>query len=236
LKILIATLAFYPQLTPRAFRATELAKALADAGHDVTVLLPTAEDDISLLVEKHRIEIIRYGPLKWKTIGPSPNKWVGDWKRKFGRLLFFLIDHPNIQLLWALRPVLKKANGYDLLISIAVPHSIHWAIAMNRTPKHPIGKTWVADCGDPYMGNVLESIRPMFYFSYLEKLFCKKADFITVPTVSSIKGYYEEFHHKILVIPQGFNFDEIRIAPPPQATGIVKFAYAGGLSSIGIEA
>ena len=37
MKILIITQAFYPGISPRSFRATELAKELARQGDDVTV-------------------------------------------------------------------------------------------------------------------------------------------------------------------------------------------------------
>ncbi|MBK6729403.1 MAG: hypothetical protein IPG60_00030 [Bacteroidetes bacterium] len=39
----------------------------------------------------------------------------------------------------------------------------------------------------------------------------RKADFISIPTKGSIDGYYPEFHSKIRIIPQGFNFDEVKL-------------------------
>jgi len=54
----------------------------------------------------------------------------------------------------------------------------------------------------------------------------RKADFISVPTESSHKGYYPEFHPKLKVIPQGFRFEEV-IQQPVKKDGIVRFGYGG---------
>jgi hypothetical protein len=143
-------------------------------------------------------------------------------------LLFF--EYPAIELMFKVKKALKKESGYDLLISIAVPHPIHWGVAWAWRNREPIADTWVADCGDPYMGATMDTFNKMFYFKYPEKKFCRRADYITVPLENAKEGYYPEFRHKIRVIPQGFNFDEIEIdqasyVPNPVPT----FAYAGGL-------
>src|SRR5690606_14445672 len=54
------------------------------------------------------------------------------------------------------------------------------------------------------------------------------ADFISVPIKSAIAGYYPEFHHKIKVIPQGFDFDTARVWKGPLENEVPNFAYAGG--------
>lgn len=46
--------------------------------------------------------------------------------------------------------------------------------------------------------------------------------------VTAIPAYYPEFHSKIKVIPQGFNFGEIKVAEY-QKNNVPHFAYAGGL-------
>ena len=119
-------------------------------------------------------------------------------------------------------------SDYDLMISFAVPYPIHWGVAWSVTKKHRISEVWVADCGDPYMGDVLDSFRHPFYFKYLEKWFCRKADFIAIPVKSAITGYYPEFHHKIRIIPQGFDFDLKPVKSEEVQNDIPTFAYAGG--------
>lgn len=234
-KILIVSKSFYPLNTPRAFRTSELVKEFSRLGHDVHLLIPKSEYDYSEFLAQHKIRIHYFGPLKWQSLRASNVSWIGDLKRKFGRLLFLLFDYPNIEILWKLPESIRKFSNFDLLISIAVPHSIHWAIARVRNRNHPIAKLWVADCGDPFMGNKLESIPPPFYFSFLERYFCKKADFISVPSLGSVQGYYKEYHSKIVIIPQGFSFDNISINKDFIPGPFLKFAYAGGIAGSGIR-
>jgi len=233
-KILIVSNSFYPENSPRSFRTTELVKAFTKQGHQVTLLTQEKNDfDYTDFLKQYPVKMESYGRLRWKTFERS--KLFGDWSRKFGRLLYLFLEYPNIEILWRLKKVLPHYKGFDLMISIAVPHPVHWAVAWVRSKKNPIATTWVADCGDPFMGNTLESIRPPFYFSYFEKYFCCKADYVSIPTKSSINGYYPEFHHKFVVIPQGFDFDSISIEKGTVATDVITFAYAGALASSGIR-
>jgi glycosyltransferase involved in cell wall biosynthesis len=236
-KILIVGRTFFPELSPRSFRTTELAKEFARQGHEVTVLLPKNLEEIlkRTFNNEYRINFIFYGPLHWKVFQKSKYPFVGDLKRKFGRLLFLLFEYPNIEIYFKLPKVLKKLNGFDLLLSIAVPHENHWAIAKVKTAKHPIAKKWVADCGDPFMTNVLETIAPPFYFGFLERNFLKKADYVTVPTEGSIKAYDTNFKQKFKVIPQGFNFKEIQLIEEKPIYECPNFAYAGGVSTTGVR-
>lgn len=236
-KILLVSRSFYPQNSPRSFRTTELAKELARQGHHVDVLLPQnlQKDIVHSFDNEFEINFLYYGPLTWKTLEKSKNPLIGDWKRKLGRLLFLLCEYPNIEIFFKLPKALKKLNGYDLLISIAVPHENHWAIAKVRSKKQSIAKVWVADCGDPFMTNVLETISPLFYFGWLEKSFLKKADYVAVPTSGSIDAYDINYRQKFKVIPQGFNFDEVELVDQKPIHNVPTFAYAGGVSASGIR-
>jgi glycosyltransferase involved in cell wall biosynthesis len=236
-KILIVGRTFYPELSPRSFRTTELATELAKQGHDVTVILPqNRQKDIESKFENtFGIVFIYYGPLLWKSLGKSKISCIGDWKRKFGRLLFLLFEYPNIEIYFKLPALLKKLKGFDLLISIAVPHENHWAIAKVRTKKNPIAKVWVADCGDPFMTNVIETIKPPFYFGWWERLFLKKCDYVSVPTEGSVKAYNKRYIEKFIVIPQGFNFKDIQQIDVKPIYKVPTFAYAGGVSYTGIR-
>lgn len=234
-KILIVGRTFYPEKSPRSFRTTELAKELARLGHEVTVVLPqNIEDQIKENFDKkHQIKFDFYDPLTWPVFGRS--KWIGDWKRKFGRLLFLLFEYPNIEIYFKLPKFLRNYKGYDLLISIAVPHENHWAIAKLRKQGHNIAETWVADCGDPFMTNVLETIPPPFYFNFLENNFLKHADFIALPTLGSFDAYNQKFRNKFKVIPQGFSFNDIKLYEENIGHDIPTFAYAGGVSHTGVR-
>jgi hypothetical protein len=121
------------------------------------------------------------------------------------------------------------------MISIAVPYPVHWGIAWARKKNTPIANTWIADCGDPFMGNKLESFKYPFYFAFLEKWFSRKAEYITIPFQDLIGCFYKEFHAKIRIIPQGFNFDEIQIIRKEINSTKPIFAYAGGVAKRGVR-
>ncbi len=223
-KILLVSVSFYPENSPRSFRATELAKEFSRLGHQVTVLTPLKSDLLITFAQKYRLDLINLVSNDWKDI---PTDGSFSWlKRTFRRALLILFEYPQIQYLFSVQSKLKKLSGYDLMISNAVPYPVHWGVAFARTKKHPIAKTWVADCGDPYMLLRYDNFPKLFYFKYLEKHFSRKADWITIPRISMLPNYYPEFHPKIKAIPQGFNFDETPIHSY-QPNEVPTFAFAG---------
>lgn len=230
-KILIISKAFFPENTPRAFRATELAQEFALKGHNVTVLtIHREKDQYSKLKFKDRIFLKSLGKLILPEIKISNmNKIIKIISRSIRRLLQLLFEYPDIQLMWMVKKALKKESNYDLLISIAVPYPIHWGVAWAREKNNPIAKVWVADCGDPYMGMDTDSFKKLFYFKYIEKWFMRKADYISIPFEEARNGYYDEFWDKIVIIPQGFRFpEEGELSKFYKLNKIPTFAYAGG--------
>jgi glycosyltransferase involved in cell wall biosynthesis len=225
-KILIVSNAFYPENSPRSHRATELAKELVRQGHAVKVITHGREGTEAYCVS-HGIQFKDLGELTWPVPTVKGTGVVRLFWRIITRFSGLLFEYPMIQLIPLVKKALKEENGYDLLISIAVPYPIHWGVAAVRTDKNKIGKIWVADCGDPYMGQENDTFKPPFYFGWFEKKFCRKADYVTVPTVASIKGYYPEFYSKIRVIPQGFRFEDVQLYEGPTTTEKVIFGYGG---------
>jgi hypothetical protein len=226
-KILIVAATFYPLNSPRANRTTELAKEFAKQGHQVTVITPK-NNELHLAFEQlHGITIKDLGTKKFAMLAMNDNKIKSMFGRIANRLLNLLFEYPDIELVGMVKRALAKEAGYDMLISIAVPHPIHWGVAATKAKNAQLTKLWVADCGDPYMLNRLDSFNKLFYFKYFETKFCKKADFITVPTQQSLAGYYTPFHHKIKVIPQGFNFSDTPIYTGEINNAVPTFAYAG---------
>ncbi len=228
-KILIVSNAFYPQNSPRSFRTTELVKELARQGHLIT--LYTLKDELihSKIESTFNIKIKDLGQLKYKSLSTDhANKFVSLFKRALSRSLLMLAEYPDVELMFLVDKVLRDEKGYDMLISIAVPFPIHWGVAKAISKNRDLAKIWVADCGDPYMGNKADSFQKLFYFKYVEKWFSRKVDFLTVPTEGSIAAYYPEFHKKIRIIPQGFNFEETIIFDGAINNEVPTFAYAGG--------
>jgi len=231
MKILIVSSSFYPMNSPRSFRTTELVKEFARQGHEVTLMTSKNEDLHPEFERKHNVKIKNLGSANLKRFDTLHNGTIlALFKRVLNRGLNLFFEFPDIQWMWKVKRALKHESGYHLLISVAAPHSVHWGVAFARSKKHPIAKTWVADCGDPFMGTVLDTFRKLFYFKYLEKAFCRKADYITVPIEEAKEAYYPEFRETIRVIPQGFRFDNVQPGNRVHHTnGISRFAYAGTL-------
>lgn len=232
MNILIVAALFYPQNSPRANRATELAKELALQGHRVKVLTVFEHHDYAKIASEFGITIGNLGNRSWKSpdFGRSGIGFL--FTRAVYRMLSLSIEFPDIEIAFLVKKALRNEKDYDLVISIAVPYPVHWGVAASRKKNHPISKVWVADCGDPYMGCETDSFRKLFYFKYIEKWFMRKADFISIPVVSALAGYYSEFHHKIKIIPQGFKIEPIAGSGQPVDNKVPTFAYAGGFIPI----
>ena len=226
MKILIVSGAFYPQISPRSFRTTELAKELSRKGNDVTLYIPQDNIDRCQFSQDYHISI-RYYKRHEDKLSKSKNKLVYI----IGRILVYYAQYPEIFLLKNLKNALvKEEEQYDLLISIAVPHPIHWTIGRMYKKGKFLARTWVADCGDPFMlAGTLNRKHP-FYLKPFEKLWCRLCDYITVPTEGAIDGYYPEFRYKIRVLPQAFNFEEIEKVPYVK-NEVPTFVYSGSIWS-----
>jgi hypothetical protein len=225
LKILIISKVYYPDISPRANRTTQLAEEFAREGHEVTVLLPDLDENYyKQYSERTGIILQNMGRLRFK-----PIKGDSLLSRLLRRGCQQLIEYPDIELVYLIAKKLRNMKGYDLLISVAVPHPNHWGVAIARRKNKELAKVWVADCGDPYMGCKTDTFGKVFYFKYIEKNWCRRCDYIAVPDLLAREGYYPQFHSKIKVIPQGFKLDEISV-PDYSKNRIPTFAYAGALA------
>ena len=226
-KILIVSAAFYPENSPRSFRATELAREFARQGHEVSVMTTDRGATLEEFCVKHNIKLKCVPALQFKEI-PVLAGFKGYLLRLIRRLLLMFFEYPEVELFWKIRKGLQYERAYDLLISVAVPYPVHWAVASVQQKQHRITRCWVADCGDPYMGNESDSFKRLFYFGWIEKWMFSRVDCITIPIESARVAYYKEFRPKISVIPQGVNFAELRAdCRPYYKNSIPTFAYAG---------
>ncbi|MEL6971515.1 MAG: hypothetical protein AAFO02_15225 [Bacteroidota bacterium] len=230
-KILIVGAYFYPENTPRSFRTTELAKELAAQGNEVTVIVPKNAEVHDAFTAEHGFVIKDLGKISWKVPTPSGNVLKRLLLKVLARLGEQFLYLPKLQFLSLANKALNQESGYDLLISIASPHSIHWGVERQmRQRKQELAKFWVADCGDPFMlADNLQYRRP-FYLKYLEKRFCATADAISIPFTGAKDGYYPAFRSKLVVIPQGFRFEDVEVSKQSLVKNdVLSFAYAGSL-------
>jgi hypothetical protein len=227
MKILIISQHIFPIQTPRSLRTTELVKEFSRQGHDVVVYAVLGKYNYDLIKEKYNIKI-KHLHTKAEI---RPYTSDGGNSRHFldkvcGKLFGKIAEFPYIEYLFSIPKIINQEEKFDVLISIANPHQIHWGVAQAKL-KYPkkFPKKWIADCGDPFMGN--GTIKNHFqYFARYEKKFCKLCDFISVPHEKAKEGYYEEFRSKIRVIPQGFKFKLISQENKVH-NKVITFAYSG---------
>ena len=226
-KLLIVSRAFHPINSPRGNRTTELVKELCLQGHSVHVICPIHPEQVNL-IEQYQFGISSLGPL-WPDIPVQLGGSKPLLLRALRRGMLQLFEYPNIQLKGRVDKLLRQFKDFDAVISIAAPHPIHWGVASALRKQPTIARTWIADCGDPFMGLENDSFRKMPYFAPLERSFCAAADFITIPNEESKDAYYREYREKIRVIPQGFKFSDYSFLKElgPTRDGVTRFAYAG---------
>lgn len=205
MKILLVSGSFYPENSPRSFRTTELAKEFTRRGHDVTVIIPKNDYDYTAFLKDYPVTIKYYN----KPSGTRVFSGISIVDRVIFRLLNQFCAYPGILSRKPLRKVIRGEQKYDLLISIAVPHFIHWEFGKLYAKGIRAAKIWIADCGDSFMLNKTANFKPPFYFKHLEKTWGRCCDYIAVPLESEKENYYPEFTSKIRVIPQGFDFSEL---------------------------
>lgn len=227
-KILIISQTIFPAQYPRSYRASELAKELARQGYEVVLYAVLGDYDYSNFEIENNLKVKNIGKMCFAKLNSinSGNRTFID--KALGKLFNRALEFPDIELMFKIPAILKKEKNIDLLISVAMPHPIHWGCALaSDLLKNKFPKVWIADCGDPYMGNKFRKNKPFFYFKYLEKWFCRKADFITIPIEGAREGYYPEFHNKIKIIPQGFKFEDNEAINSTPENSVPTFGYAG---------
>lgn len=226
-KIVVISYATYPGISPRNFRTDELTKELARQGHDVTLYILEGGYNYEDYEKKTNIKVASLGHTHFFKFNHDSGVTQKLPAKVIRKILGNYLEFPNIELVFNTYNALRKETDIDLLITVAAPHPLHWGAAVFRVINSDRLKNtvWVADCGDPYMGNAFH--KKPFYFKYLEKLFSNKADFISIPIEEAREAYYPEFSEKIKVIPQGFNFEDVKIEGNYKKNKIPSFIYAG---------
>ena len=224
MKIVIVSRCIYPSNAPRPMRATELAKYFATQGHDVTLYGCLGDFDYSDFERKTNVKVKAIGKRLFATMDSSGHKRNNLIDKIGARLLGSAAEFPDIELAFKMKQILKSEPNTDLLITIAIPFPIHWGVAFAKNHVKDFPKTWISDCGDPYMGNSVHT-HPS-YFQKIEDYWVKQTDFITIPIEEARKAYSQQAQPKLRVIPQGFNFEETPVSEyiPNK---IPHFAFAG---------
>ena len=225
MRIILISKSYFPNQSARALRTTELAQQFARMGHDVTVYTVVGQENYEQYTSNTgvKIELIN---TRWIPSAHPKSGLKNFFIRGFSFLFGRFIEFPNIELIWRVKEILAKEKNVDLLVTIALPYPIHWGAAFAKKKlKGSFPKTWVSDCGDPYMGN--DVYRPFFYFKYLEKFWGNMTDYVAIPIKEASPAYYDNVQDKIRVIPQGFDFSTIKLNNCFVGNEIPAFAYTG---------
>lgn len=234
-KILITTYYFYPEVIPRSFRTFELAKSLSKLGYKVDVIIPKNEFDYTDVEVQYGLTIIKVpsgfflNKVTKKNIINQRSIQENYFKNIIQSLIkkiFYCIymGGKNFEYAYSLYNFLKKKKGYDGIISIGLPISVHIGTAMyiKNLDKTIIS---IADYGDPFSFN--KEIPSCFYYRVVEKYILNRFTYISVPIKNAVEKYlYFKKKDEIIVIPQSYDFSNLKVAnySPNQ---VVTFGYAG---------
>lgn len=222
MKIVIISQQFFPSLLPRSHRATELAKEFARRGHEVIVYALLGNFNYESFTKETGVVVRNLGISKFGLYDSTEIRHAPKLIRLFNHLFGKMLWLPDRELVPMVKKALSNVSNVDCVISIAVPHIIHYAISQCS-----LGECcWIADCGDPFMLNPLSN-RPK-YLEKCEREWCEACDYITVPIKEAVDGYYPEYRNKIRVIPQGFDFKNVKLAEY-HLNDIPTFGFAGSI-------
>jgi len=210
MRILIIAHHAYPTQGPRAFRTTELSEQLVKMGHEVVLYTVHGKYDYTRYEQETGVRMGNIVPILAISANDGSQRYnILDkfMYHYFKRLLFW----PLCEFHFAVEKIIEDNPNMDMLITIAYPHSIHSGAARAKH-KHPeiFPKTWICDCGDPFMLNPF--LNPPRYMKKYEDMWCSQCDYISVPTKESYHGYYQQYWDKICVIPQGFDFSKTPVS------------------------
>ncbi|MCD8073149.1 MAG: hypothetical protein LUE10_08315 [Alistipes sp.] len=212
MKILMVSYFFTPEITPRAYRTAELAKALARRGNEVTLVLPNKTafariDPADKAYKNIRLVFAGGRPIP----GAAPRGRSRLRARLPGWLLRAILYFYNHEYFAKYdrelyRTLASLEGDFDLLISISYPVAIHRAV-MNamRTNSRLGARVKVAEFSDPPLRGEYNS---RFFPAY--GLFLKRAgrffDKFIIPVENALPVYLPyKPHNEISVIPQGFD-------------------------------
>lgn len=259
MKILIIAVYFPPQNSVASLRPYSWAKYWSRSGHDVTVLTTRKPDHSTNTVypftgfKVREVEIPFFNRLRG-TLGKGnsakvaasknvvkvsflsallgrTNKLIQFLQNRFGVLSYCRM--PDLTDLWVNPAFRAIANEqWDLVVSTAWPYPVH-QIAY-RLRKKGLAKKWVADWRDIWIGNHLYA--GLFPFTLIEKfyerLWMKKADFITTVSEPLAEILRNRYGDKVSVIYNGFDPEDYENLPSEKAypqDGVFRIVYTGSI-------
>jgi hypothetical protein len=244
MKIGIVSYFFPPLQNPRSFRAFELGRQFSKMGHDVNIYVPDTGYAYDEMETAYGFSVIRVKPgfylnkpgRSGATSGPSsaenaaaPQSRKSILKKLKRKLVeWFYPGGFNFEFSFTgRRKLLDDRKEFDLLLSIGLPLCSHLAVSLARKNRPSIAALCIADYGDPYSFSTI--IQPPYFHRWLERRMLKRFDYILTPTPNAVPAYsYFKPESQIKVIPQGFDFSEVKVAAKENGKGgPVRIVFAG---------
>ena len=220
-KVLIVTHWFYPRQNPRAFRAFELYKKLREK-YNVDVIIGDYKYHL-----KHNEDFC--------VLDKFDNSTIINKNARLSNLGIIQICQQIVQYFVGERFLLTTGpyiynkvdiELYDSVISIGLPFYSHLIVSLKLNKLVNRNKiVAISDWGDPFVGDSKRKLAP--YFDKIQKYVCNYFDYVVTPTETAV-SYYEKYtdNRKIKVIPQGFDFNEVKVKVHKKFE-VPHFAYAG---------
>lgn len=229
MNIVIISGSFYPNIHPRAFRATELAKEFTRLGNSVTAITCKSIDDFDYTSysEESGINVVCLDVLK----GNRVQEVATHKKTKIYIIKRFLIEYLFCGHLFKYaREISKKLSSLncfgsaDLVIVLSTPFPCHYGF-YKFVKKRVRNFVTVLDSGDPFYYS--KQTKRAIWFKYIERNVYKQCDYLTIPTNNAIQLYSPLIpEDKIKIIPQGFNMRDLNLYKG-EFSKPIKIAYAG---------
>jgi hypothetical protein len=157
----------------------------------------------------------------------KPAKIIRRWMNKiFGSLLKPLYpEKRETEFFFPLAiHLLRLKKTYNATISIGLPFSVHLGTAIALRANRRLSKTAIADYGDPFSKNGKRGK----LWHVLEKSALKTFHFVTVPVPNAREKFIGlKDLSRVKVIPQGFDFEETKLAKRQISPGVPTFGFAG---------
>lgn len=253
MKILLITAAFAPRGSSASVRNVNFVKYLDKIGHKVHVLTYNTQ---SLTIYSERDDILSAKVPASAQITRSPGGLLRRWlsRRNLGNyrgaqadkvritnnpLVNLLIPDPQCDAVpgfTAMGSNIIEAWNPDIVITHGYPFSMHW-VGFRLKKRFP-QLLWVADYGDPWVGEpVTELPRPRWrrvLDKWLEGRWLSRCDMVTVttePTRALYTAAYPFLKTRVEVIEMGFDPDDFVNIPamprPAHLEGKLLLVHAG---------
>ena len=233
MKVLFVTLFLLENNTSVTISNYGLLRGLQQLGHDITLLMPYASADDTLLIpyDVSGMRIVRVDGIPFNQLRQAPKKQT-IWfkiKRKWHKWFDFLdFTAPYLQ---SGTSVSLLDEHFDLIISTSDPKTTHVFVKKLINKGLSYGR-WIQHWGDPMYGDITRSnAYPNWVIKWYERRIIKWADkvvYVSPFTADMLKQAHPKYKDKIHFVP--LPCEEIEQTPLQERSDTLKLVYLGDYS------